>query len=389
MAGGKTTSWTTTTTAATQAAAEQQQPTTWTPLAGPSEAELSAVESERKLNETNARINAILERLQNVSLHRQEVDAKATVRSRDEEIKLTQERVAALTRERMAGTGVPPTPSLSEEKEEQTELEDEILRDFEHQDDVARERYLDAINANNGGEIMCSHERDRLDLTQPNTTTAPAPAPVQKQQQALPKKTTAPPPNTKPKPKPNEKKHDKEKLERPSTSHANAPSASAKPKQAAAGVVATAKVNNQKPKANNADKQPDKPAAKKQKTNKPPPAQQQQQQQLLKSRKWKKKKHKSSRHNKHGKHPRRRRDAQLHELIRHSTPEKYVWRVRYGVFGFHRFTPSCHVTISFVETMCNLLKAFGKKKFVTLMCNSIACRLGDAGFLERFDELRT
>mmetsp|Transcript_16710 Transcript_16710/g.42815 ORF Transcript_16710/g.42815 Transcript_16710/m.42815 type:complete len:234 (+) Transcript_16710:726-1427(+) len=46
---------------------------------------------------------------------------------------------------------------------------------------------------------------------------------------------------------------------------------------------------------------------------------QQQQQQLLKSRKWKKKKHKSSRHNKHGKHPRRRRDAQLHELLRHST----------------------------------------------------------------------
>ncbi|XRB10844.1 sentrin-specific protease [Pseudoscourfieldia marina] len=73
---------------------QQQQPTTWTPLAGPSEAELSAVESERKLNETNARINAILERLQNVSLHRQEVDAKATVRSRDEEIKLTQEQRA-------------------------------------------------------------------------------------------------------------------------------------------------------------------------------------------------------------------------------------------------------------------------------------------------------
>ena len=150
---------------------QQQQPTTWTPLAGPSEAELSAGESERKLNETNARINAILERLQNVSLHRQEVDAKATVRSRDEEIKLTQERVAALTRERMAGTGVPPTPSLSEEKEEQTELEDEILRDFEHQDDVARERYLDAINANNGGEIMCSHERDRLDLTRRDLST--------------------------------------------------------------------------------------------------------------------------------------------------------------------------------------------------------------------------
>ncbi|XRB14363.1 lysine-specific demethylase JMJ25 [Pseudoscourfieldia marina] len=62
----------------------------------------------------------------------------------------------------------------------------------------------------------------------------------------------------------------------PSTSTSAAASnvsiASAKPKQAAAGVVATAKVNNQKPKANNADKQPDKPAAKKQKTNKPPPA---------------------------------------------------------------------------------------------------------------------
>ncbi|XRB10841.1 hypothetical protein RI054_01g06550 [Pseudoscourfieldia marina] len=95
-----------------------KRPTTWTPLAGSSEAELSLVESERKLNETNARINAILERLQNVSLHRQEVDAKATVRSRDEEIKLTQERAEALTRERMAGTGVPPTPSLSKEKEE-------------------------------------------------------------------------------------------------------------------------------------------------------------------------------------------------------------------------------------------------------------------------------
>ncbi|XRB19948.1 ubiquitin-like protease family profile domain-containing protein [Pseudoscourfieldia marina] len=101
------------------------------------------------------------------------------VKVKKEECKLCEERRKEETskrgiRRRRGTSGhasAAATAQQQQEEEEQTELEDEILRDFEHQDDVARERYLDAINANNGVEIMCSHIRDRLDLTRRDLST--------------------------------------------------------------------------------------------------------------------------------------------------------------------------------------------------------------------------